>query len=102
MLKAELDKARPGYSFLMEESGSVRGTDRDHVWIIDPLDGTTNFLHGIPHFAISVALEHKGELLAGMIYNPAVDELYWAERARAPISTTGACACRAAGIWAKP
>ncbi len=82
LLKAELDKARPGYSFLMEESGSVRGTDRDHVWIIDPLDGTTNFLHGIPHFAISVALEHKGELLAGMIYNPAVDELYWAEKGK--------------------
>jgi myo-inositol-1(or 4)-monophosphatase len=82
LLKAELDKARPGYSFLMEESGTVRGTDRDHVWIIDPLDGTTNFLHGIPHFAISVALEHKGELLAGMVYNPAVDELYWAEKGK--------------------
>lgn len=81
-LKAELEKARPGYSFLMEESGSVRGTDRDHLWVIDPLDGTTNFLHGIPHFAISVALEHKGELLAGMIYNPAVDELYWAEKGK--------------------
>jgi len=81
-LKAELEKARPGYSFLMEESGSTRGTDRDHVWIVDPLDGTTNFLHGIPHFAISVALEHKGELLAGMIYNPAVDELYWAEKGK--------------------
>lgn len=82
LLKAELEKARPGYSFLMEESGSTRGTDRDHVWIVDPLDGTTNFLHGIPHFAISVALQHKGELLAGMIYNPAVDELYWAEKGK--------------------
>lgn len=81
-LKAELEKARPGYSFLMEESGVTRGTDRDHVWIVDPLDGTTNFLHSIPHFAISVALQHKGELLAGMIYNPVVDELYWAEKGK--------------------
>lgn len=81
-LKAELEKARPGYSFLMEESGLTRGTDRDHVWIVDPLDGTTNFLHSIPHFAISVALQHKGELLAGMIYNPVVDELYWAEKGK--------------------
>jgi myo-inositol-1(or 4)-monophosphatase len=81
-LKAELEKARPGYSFLMEESGLTRGTDRDHVWIVDPLDGTTNFLHSIPHFAISVALQHKGELLAGMIYDPVLDELYWAEKGK--------------------
>lgn len=81
-LKAELEKARPGYSFLMEESGVGWGTDRDHVWIVDPLDGTTNFLHSIPHFAISVALQHKGELLAGMIYNPVLDELYWAEKGK--------------------
>jgi myo-inositol-1(or 4)-monophosphatase len=81
-LKAELEKARPGYSFLMEESGLTHGTDRDHVWIVDPLDGTTNFLHSIPHFAISVALQHRGELLAGMIYNPVLDELYWAEKGK--------------------
>jgi myo-inositol-1(or 4)-monophosphatase len=81
-LKVELEKARPGYSFLMEESGTSWGKDRDHIWIVDPLDGTTNFLHSIPHFAISVALQHKGELLAGMIYNPVVDELYWAEKGK--------------------
>ncbi len=76
----ELSRARPGYSFLMEESGSVDGTDDQHRWIIDPLDGTTNFLHGIPMFAVSIALERQGQLVAGVIYNPAMDELYTAER----------------------
>ncbi|HVW55106.1 MAG: inositol monophosphatase [Rhizobiales bacterium 65-79] len=76
----ELSKARPGYSFLMEESGAVEGSDDQHRWIIDPLDGTTNFLHGIPVFAISIALERQGVLVAGLIYNPAMDELYTAER----------------------
>jgi myo-inositol-1(or 4)-monophosphatase len=76
----ELSKARPGYSFLMEESGVVKGSDDQHRWIIDPLDGTTNFLHGIPIFAISIALERQGVLVAGLIYNPAMDELYTAER----------------------
>ena len=76
----ELLKARPGYSFLMEESGTVKGSDDQHRWIIDPLDGTTNFLHGIPIFAISIALERQGVLVAGLIYNPAMDELYTAER----------------------
>jgi myo-inositol-1(or 4)-monophosphatase len=76
----ELLKARPGYSFLMEESGTVKGSDDQHRWIIDPLDGTTNFLHGIPIFAVSIALERQGVLVAGLIYNPAMDELYTAER----------------------
>jgi myo-inositol-1(or 4)-monophosphatase len=76
----ELSKARPGYSFLMEESGAVEGSDDQHRWIIDPLDGTTNFLHVIPVFAISIALERQGVLVAGLIYNPAMDELYTAER----------------------
>lgn len=76
----ELSKARPGYSFLMEESGTVKGSDDQHRWIIDPLDGTTNFLHGIPIFAVSIALERQGVLVAGLIYNPAMDELYTAER----------------------
>ena len=67
----ELSKARHGYSFLMEERGIVEGPDKSHVWIVDPLDGTTNFLHGIPHFAISIALQREGELVAGLIYNPA-------------------------------
>lgn len=79
ILQRELEKARPGYGFLMEESGVVEG-DPQHRWIIDPLDGTTNFLHGIPLFAISVALERQGKLVAGVVYNPVSDELFTAER----------------------
>ncbi len=77
---SELAKARPGYSFLMEERGEVAGTDSQHRWLVDPLDGTTNFLHGIPIFAVSIGLERQGQLVAGVIYNPAMDELYTAER----------------------
>jgi myo-inositol-1(or 4)-monophosphatase len=77
---AELSKARPGYGFLMEERGAVEGEDGQHRWIVDPLDGTTNFLHGIPMFSISIALERQGQIVAGVIYNPAIDELYTAER----------------------
>ncbi len=80
ILRTELTKARPGYGLLMEESGEIPGTDDQHRWIVDPLDGTTNFLHGIPMFAISVALERQGQLVAGVIYNPVSDELYVAER----------------------
>lgn len=76
----ELSRARPGYSFLMEERGEVIGDDPQHRWIVDPLDGTTNFLHGIPVFAVSIALERQGQIVAGIIYNPAMDELYTAER----------------------
>ena len=76
----ELSKARPGYGFIMEESGRVEGGDKANTWIIDPLDGTTNFLHGLPIFAISVALEREGQLIAGLVYNPADDEMYVAER----------------------
>ncbi len=76
----ELSRARPGYSFLMEERGVVEGEDAQHRWIVDPLDGTTNFLHGIPIFAISIALERQGQLQAALVYNPAMDELYTAER----------------------
>lgn len=76
----ELSKARVGYGFLMEERGEIVGADKSHRWIVDPLDGTTNFLHGIPMFAISVALERQGQLVAGVIYNPISDELYVAER----------------------
>lgn len=79
-LRAELHRARPSYGFLMEESGAVEGTDPQHRWIIDPLDGTTNFLHGIPAFCVSVALESQGRLVAGVIYNPVTDELFTAER----------------------
>lgn len=80
ILYDQLIKARPTYSFLMEERGEVQGTDGQHRWIIDPLDGTTNFLHSIPLFAVSVALERNGEIVAGVIYNPISDELYTAER----------------------
>jgi myo-inositol-1(or 4)-monophosphatase len=80
ILFEELSRARPGYGFLMEEGGSVEGKDKTHVWHIDPLDGTTNFLHGIPHFAISVALERDGQLVAGLVFNPVTDEMYMAEK----------------------
>jgi len=79
-LRDELQKARPTFGFLMEESGEIPGSDPDHRWIVDPLDGTTNFLHGLPHFAISIALEQKGEIVAGLVYDPAKDELFWAEK----------------------
>ena len=71
VLFEELSRARPGYGFLMEERGAIEGADKTHRWIIDPLDGTTNFLHGIPVFAISIGLERDGEIVAGMIHNPA-------------------------------
>ena len=80
VIHAELSKARPGYGFLREERGAVPGEDGQHRWIVDPLDGTTNFLHGIPVFAVSIALERQGQIVAGVIYNPAMDELYTAER----------------------
>lgn len=80
ILFQELSRARPGYSFLMEEGGAVEGDDPQHRFIIDPLDGTTNFLHGLPLFCISIALERQGQLVAAVIYNPAMDELYTAER----------------------
>ncbi|MEI8697582.1 inositol monophosphatase family protein [Mesorhizobium sp. ISC15] len=80
ILFTELSKARPAYAFLMEERGLIEGDDGQHRWIVDPLDGTTNFLHGIPMFAISIALERQGQIVAGVVYNPAMDELYTAER----------------------
>jgi myo-inositol-1(or 4)-monophosphatase len=79
-LKAELSRARPGYGLLFEEGGASEGADPHHRWIVDPLDGTTNFLHGIPHFAISIALERDGEVVAGVVYEPTRDEMYWAEK----------------------
>lgn len=78
----ELKKARPDFSFLMEESGFVEGSDPDHRWIIDPLDGTTNFLHGLPHWAISIGLEFKGEMIAGLIHDPVKDEIFHAEKGK--------------------
>ena len=84
-LKEELTKARPGYSFLMEESGASGSDNWTWRWIVDPLDGTTNFLHGMPHWAISIALERRlqdgtSEINAGLIYAPAADEMFWAEK----------------------
>ena len=82
MLCEDLDKARPGYGFIGEEGGTREGTDASHTWIVDPLDGTTNFLHGIPHFAVSIALERAGAMVAAVTYNPANDELFVAERGK--------------------
>jgi len=84
-LKEELNKARPGYAFLMEESGASGSDNWSWRWVVDPLDGTTNFLHGMPHWAISIALERRlpdggSEIAAGLIYAPAVDEMFWAEK----------------------
>ncbi len=87
-LKAEqvifesLSKARPGYSFLGEERGLIEGTDKTHTWIVDPLDGTTNFLHAIPHFAINIALEREGVIVAALTHNPITNETFWAEKGR--------------------
>lgn len=80
ILFEELSEARPGYGFLLEEKGKVEGADKTHRWIIDPLDGTQNFMHGLPHFAISVALERDGTLVSGMVYNPITDEMFYGER----------------------
>jgi len=76
----ELRKARPTYAFLMEEGGEVAGTDGQHRWIVDPLDGTTNFLHSIPLFAVAIALERGDEIVASVIYNPVMDEMFTAEK----------------------
>jgi len=88
-LKAEqtlfelLSKGRPGYGFLMEERGVVEGTDKSHTWIVDPLDGTTNFLHAIPHFAINIALEREGAgVVAAVTFNPITNEMFWAEKGK--------------------
>ena len=81
-LLEELTRVRPGYGFLGEETGEVVGSDKTHRWIVDPIDGTTNFLHGIPHFACTVALEREGEVVAGVTYNPISNDLYWAEKGK--------------------
>ena len=78
----ELLRARPGYGFLGEERGMIDGTDKTHTWIVYPLDGTTNFLHAMPHFAINIALQREGGIVAAVTYNPATSDLFWAERGR--------------------
>ncbi len=79
IIREELERARPEYGFLLEEGGEVAG-DGQHRWLVDPLDGTNNFLHGIPHWAISIGLERDKEVIAGVVYDPIRDELFWAER----------------------
>jgi myo-inositol-1(or 4)-monophosphatase len=81
-LKEELAKARPGFGFLLEESGAVKAKDGRSRWIVDPLDGTLNFMHSLPQFAISIGVEQDGELVAGIVFDPIKDELFWAEKGR--------------------
>tara|TARA_A100001011_G_C14225141_1_gene806254 strand:- start:227 stop:967 length:741 start_codon:yes stop_codon:yes gene_type:complete len=80
ILIEELSKTKKNYSFLTEETGVIKNKDNDNTWIVDPIDGTTNFLHGIPHFAISIALKSKNELLSGLIFDPIKDEMFFAEK----------------------
>jgi len=84
ILREELNKARPGYAFLLEESGAHGSANWSWRWVVDPLDGTTNYLHGIPHWAISIALEKRtetgSEIVAGLVYNPVNDEMFWGEK----------------------
>ena len=80
ILIEELSKTKKNYSFLSEEVGSIKNKDQDNIWIIDPIDGTTNFLHGIPHFAICIALQSKNEIVSGLIFDPIKDEMFFAEK----------------------
>ncbi|WP_137111799.1 inositol monophosphatase family protein [Rhodobacter sp. SY28-1] len=80
LIKEELLGGRPTYGWLGEETGGAAGADPTRRWIVDPLDGTTNFLHGMPHWAVSIALEHKGEIVSAVVYDPAKDEMFWAEK----------------------
>ncbi|HHI69760.1 MAG TPA: inositol monophosphatase [Rhodobacteraceae bacterium] len=80
IIRDALTEARPTYGWVGEESDAVDGEDPTRRWIVDPLDGTTNFLHGMPHWAVSIALEHKGEVVAGVVYDPSKDEMFFAEK----------------------
>ncbi len=80
ILREELQKARPHYCMTLEEGGEIEGPDKSHRWYVDPLDGTTNFLHGIPHWAVSIGLEREGQLVAGVVFQPLTNELFIAER----------------------
>ena len=80
ILIEELSKTKKNYSFLSEEVGKIKNKDKDNIWIIDPIDGTTNFLHGIPHFAICIALQSKKEIISGLIFDPIKDEMFYAEK----------------------
>lgn len=80
IIRQELKHARPEFGFLLEEGGAIEG-DGEHIWIVDPLDGTNNFLHGLPHFSISIGLKKGDDVVAGVVYDPLRDELFWGERA---------------------
>ena len=80
VLIEELSKIKKNYSFITEETGIIKNKDKENIWIIDPIDGTTNFLHGIPHFAICIALQHKNEIVSGLIFDPIKDEMFFAEK----------------------
>ena len=80
ILIEELSKTKKNYSFITEETGIIKNKDKENVWIIDPIDGTTNFLHGIPHFAICIALQYKNEIISGLIFDPIKDEMFFAEK----------------------
>jgi myo-inositol-1(or 4)-monophosphatase len=80
VLIEELSRARPGYGFLVEEAGAIEGKDKTHRFIIDPIDGTTNFLHGIPQFSISIGLEREGQIVSALVFNPVTDEMHVAEK----------------------
>ncbi|MEL6573833.1 MAG: inositol monophosphatase family protein [Pseudomonadota bacterium] len=80
VIREDLMAARPTYGFLGEEGSKIEGEDPTRRWIVDPLDGTTNFLHGLPHWAVSIALEHKGQIVAGIVYDPVKDEMFHAEK----------------------
>ena len=80
ILIEELEKSKKNYSFITEETGIINNSDKENFWVIDPIDGTTNFLHGIPHFAISIALKNKKEIICGLIFDPIKDEMFYAEK----------------------
>ena len=80
VLIEELSKIKKNYSFITEETGTIKNKDKENIWIIDPIDGTTNFLHGIPHFAICIALQYKNEIVSGLIFDPIKDEMFFAEK----------------------
>ena len=80
ILIEELSKIKKNYSFITEETGIIKNNDKENIWIIDPIDGTTNFLHGIPHFAICIALQSKGEIVSGLVFDPIKDEMFFAEK----------------------
>ena len=80
ILIEELSKTKKNYSFISEEIGKIENKDKENIWIIDPIDGTTNFLHGIPHFAICIALKSKTEIISGLVFDPIKDEMFYAEK----------------------